>query len=390
MTDARIPLRLLIVEDCEDDFDLLLLALRGAGFEPNAVRVETITEVETALARGGWQVVFSDFDLPGFDGLRVLELVRTQDADIPFLIVSGVIDEEQAVSAMKGGAQDYLFKGNLTRLGPAVRRELAEAEDRLKRREAQAALDRDRDILRQDRIRFVDVMSHEFRTPLNIINVAAGMLDRYGERMDAAARRERTAEIQGAVTRMSRIIDKVLLTSQLELHRWELRSEAFDLSSWCGSFLENNVANRQDRGRIRVRRVKLPPKVAMDPRVIEIALQNLISNALKYSPPDSPVDLEIKGEHPSRIEFVVRDRGIGIPEAEMSRVSTSFFRASNVGDVPGTGLGLAIVKGCADLLGGTLDIESRPGSGTCVRMCLPDWLQAETRVETTEVELVER
>jgi signal transduction histidine kinase len=373
--------RVLIVEDCEDDYELLRLTLSQAGLDPIALRVETLAEIQESLARKDWQIVFSDFDLPGFDGLRVLELVRAADPELPFFIVSGVIDEEQAVAAMKAGAQDYFFKGKLGRLGPAVNRELEEAEQRRKRREQQAELDRDRDILRHDRLRFVDVMSHELRTPLNIINVAAGMLARYGERMDLAARQERSSEIQEAVARMLRIIDKVLLTSRLELHRWDLRSETFDLAPWCEDFLAHGMSEASQTQRIRLKLRDPSLTVAMDQRVVEIALQNILSNALKYSPPQSPVDLEVSRDISGRIEFTVRDRGIGIPQSDVCHVFESFYRASNVGTVQGTGLGLAIVKGCTDLQGGTLQIESQPGGGTCIRMFLPDGLQVRGATE---------
>ena len=184
MAESLQPLRILVIEDCEDDHDLLLLNLREAGFEPSSLRVDTLPEIEQALRRQEWQIVFSDFDLPGFNGLLALHLVRSRNAEVPFFIVSGVIDEEQAVAALKAGAQDYFSKRKLARLGPAVRRELHEAEQRRRQRDAQVELDRDRNLLRHDRIRFVDVMSHEFRTPLNIIHVAASMLARYGERME--------------------------------------------------------------------------------------------------------------------------------------------------------------------------------------------------------------
>ena len=290
------PLRTLVIEDCQDDHDLLLLKLRQAGFEPSALRVESIAEIEAALALNEWQMVFSDFDLPGFDGLRALKLVRAVDTEIPFFIVSGVMDEEQAVAAMRAGAQDYFFKGKLARLGPAVGRELHEAEQRRQRREAKVDLDRDRNVLRSDRIRFVDVMSHEMRTPLNIINVAAGMLERYGERMGLNGRQERLTEIQDAVARMTRVIDKVLLMSRLELRRWDLKSETFDPAVWCEEFLMQDFGDPGQRDRIKVHAVDLPAKVAMDQRVIEIALQNLLSNALKYSLPDSLVELELRAD----------------------------------------------------------------------------------------------
>jgi signal transduction histidine kinase len=375
------PLRTLVIEDCKDDHDLLLLKLRHAGFEPDARCVDTIADIEEALKLDCWQMVFSDFDLPGFNGLRALALVRAVHAEIPFFIVSGVIDEEQAVAAMRAGAQDYFFKGKLGRLGPAVSRELHEAEQRRQRRVAQGELDRDRNVLKSDRIRFVDVMSHEMRTPLNIINVAAGMLDRYGERMEASGRKERIAEIQGAVARMIRVIDKVLLTSRLELQRWDLKSETFEPAGWCEEFLSREFGSPDQRHRIQTRVVDLPAMVAMDQRVIEIALQNLLSNALKYSAPDTLVELELRGDALGRIHFSVRDCGIGIPEEDMPHIFTSFYRAGNVADVPGTGLGLAIVKACADVHGGTVEMESNPGVGTCMRMCFPDWLRVPNALE---------
>lgn len=377
MHQANKPLQALVIEDCEDDYDLLLLKLRQAGFEPMAIRVETLVEVEDALARQDWQIVISDFDLPGFDGLRALDLVRAHNADVPFFLVSGVIDEEQAVAAMRAGVQDYFFKGKLARLGPAVSRELHEADQRAQRRQAQAELDRDRDLLRHDRIRFVDVMSHELRTPLNIINVAAGMLARYSERMDASARRERISEIQDAVVRMTRVIDKVLLTSRLELRRWDLRSDTFDPAVWCQEFLDHELTDSDQRRRVRLQMSDLPARVAMDQRVVEIALQNLLTNAIKYSPPDSPIDLEVRTVSSGGIEFLVRDYGIGIPDADIPHVLESFYRGSNVGDAPGTGLGLALVKNCTDLHGGTIEIQSQRGQGTCVRMCLADWLRQD-------------
>ena len=150
MNHALIPLRVLVIEDCEDDYDLLLLKLAEARFQPRASRVETMAEVEEAFDREEWQIVISDFDLPGFDGLRALNLVRARNAEIPFFLVSGVVDEEQAVAAMRAGAQDYFFKGKLARLGPAVNRELQEAEERAERKKAKAELDRDRNLLRHD------------------------------------------------------------------------------------------------------------------------------------------------------------------------------------------------------------------------------------------------
>jgi len=382
-------LRLLLIEDSEYDRDLLLLNLQQAGFAADALCVDTLAELEAALRDFEWQIVFSDFDLPGFNGLRALEMVRQRNPDVPFFIISGVIDEEQAVAAMKAGAQDYFFKGKLARLGPAVQRELREAEQRRMRKAAQEAIDRDRKVLKHDRIRFADILSHELRTPLHIINMAATMLGRYEDRMDAAARRERISEIKDAIARMTRIIDKVLLASRLELKRWELRSEVLNLGEWCQDFLAHTAADASERDRIRLSLTQVPSEVALDPRILEIALQNVLSNALKYSGPDEPVRLEVSGHTPGCICFVVRDHGIGIPEADQGHLLDSFYRGSNVGNVQGTGLGLAIVKACMEVHGGAIRIDSVPGEGTTVTMSLPDWRQlghpTQISVPTAEV-----
>jgi DNA-binding NtrC family response regulator len=129
------PLRLLLVEDSEDDATLVLLELRRAGFVPLATRVETAEAMSAALRAEPWDLILADYNLPTFSGLAALDLYHESGLDIPFLIVSGTIGEELAVEAMRAGAHDYLLKGNLTRLGPAITRELREAQVRRERKQ---------------------------------------------------------------------------------------------------------------------------------------------------------------------------------------------------------------------------------------------------------------
>jgi PAS domain S-box-containing protein len=129
------PLRLLLVEDSEDDATLVLLELRRAGFVPVATRVETAEAMSAALRAESWDLILADYKLPSFSGLEALDLYHESGLDIPFLLVSGTIGEELAVEAMRAGAHDYLLKGNLTRLGPAITRELREAQVRRERQQ---------------------------------------------------------------------------------------------------------------------------------------------------------------------------------------------------------------------------------------------------------------
>ena len=117
---TRVPLRLLLVEDSEDDAELILMELERAGFLLQCKRLETEEEFITALDEAGWDIIISDFQMPQFDGLRAFSIYKDRGIDTPFIFVSGALGEDRAVEAMRAGARDYLLKGNLARLTAAV------------------------------------------------------------------------------------------------------------------------------------------------------------------------------------------------------------------------------------------------------------------------------
>src|SRR2546430_14065672 len=124
------PLRVLMVEDSEDDARLMLRELRGAGYDLTHERVDTAAALEAALDRHPWDLVIGDYSMPHFSGTAALAILRERGLDIPYICVSGTITEELAVAAMKAGANDYVTKGQLKRLLPAIERELREARGR--------------------------------------------------------------------------------------------------------------------------------------------------------------------------------------------------------------------------------------------------------------------
>jgi PAS domain S-box-containing protein len=144
-----IPLRVLIVEDSQDDAVLLLRALRRGGYDVFTERVETAPDMKAALDRAEWDAVLSDYTMPRFSALDALAVLKNRSLDIPFIIVSGTIGEETAVNAMKAGAQDFLIKGSLSRLVPALERELRDAHMRRERRQAEEALQQSEERFRQ-------------------------------------------------------------------------------------------------------------------------------------------------------------------------------------------------------------------------------------------------
>src|SRR5215207_7999894 len=136
-----VALRVLFVEDSENDALLLLRTLRKGGYDPVWERVDTAEEMEAALDGRGWDLVISDHSMPAFSSTAALGLLRSKGlVDLPFIIVSGKIGEDAAVAAMKAGAHDYLMKDDLARLNTAIERELRDAEVRRERRRAEVAL----------------------------------------------------------------------------------------------------------------------------------------------------------------------------------------------------------------------------------------------------------
>jgi two-component system response regulator len=133
-------LRLLVVEDSEDDTLLLVSELRRGGYNPEWQRVETAEAMNAALDQKMWDIIIADYSMPQFNGIEALNIMKEHELDLPFILVSGTIGEETAVEAMKAGAHDYVMKDRLKRLAPVVERELKEAKIRKQRKIAEEAL----------------------------------------------------------------------------------------------------------------------------------------------------------------------------------------------------------------------------------------------------------
>src|SRR5512134_3111012 len=134
-------LRILLIEDSEDDARLVLREVQRSGYEVDSERVETAEAMLATLERQAWDLIICDFSLPRFSAPKALELLKESGIDLPFIIVSGTIGEESAVTALKAGAHDFIIKGNFARLIPAIERELKEAEIRRAQRQHERELE---------------------------------------------------------------------------------------------------------------------------------------------------------------------------------------------------------------------------------------------------------
>src|SRR5215212_3847464 len=131
-------LRVLLVEDSDDDAQLLVFELRRHGYDVVSERVDTRSGMQQALARRLWDIIFCDYSMPQFNALEALATLKESRLDIPLVVVSGTIQEENAVMVLRAGAQDFLVKGRLTRLIPAVEREMQDVQTRRLHREVEA------------------------------------------------------------------------------------------------------------------------------------------------------------------------------------------------------------------------------------------------------------
>ena len=233
------------------------------------------------------------------------------------------------------------------------------------------ALEREKE-LSEIKGNFVSLVSHEFRTPLGVIMSSAEVLDRYFERLPEERRARCLRSILASSKNLARLMEEVLLLGRVEAGRLHFSPAPIDLEKFCRTLTEEIATSMAQRCPIRIEIAGSLEGATSDEGILRHVLSNLLSNACKYSEPGDPVDFHIRrSEGATDAVFIVRDRGIGIPEEDQKQLCTSFTRASNVGNRPGTGLGLVVVQRCVQLHGGSLEIRSKVGIGTTVTVTLP-------------------
>ncbi len=378
------PLRVLIVEDVEDDALLMVLQLRRAGYATTFERVETPQAYEAALDGQVWDFVLSDWSLPHFSGLEALRRLRGRGSDLPFIIVSGTIDEAAAVAAMKAGANDYMSKGDVGRLTPAVERELRDAADRRLRRSAESereqALFRERATRTElaaaqevDRLKteFVNAVSHELRTPLtSILGYAEFLEDGLGGDL-TPQQAEYVQQIEVGAQRLTRLVDDLLDFARLEAGTFKLRVAPDDLGEKVREVVDSLRPQAQE-AQLSLS-VDLPPEalvVPMDAHRIGQVLLNLVNNAIKFTPPGGEVQVRVVRED-GGLRGEVSDTGVGIAAADLPRLFLKFSQLDPGLHKGGTGLGLSIAKAIIEAHGGEIGVESEPGRGSTFWFTLP-------------------
>ncbi len=223
---------------------------------------------------------------------------------------------------------------------------------------------------------FISMVTHEIRTPLGLILSSSEILSRYLDRLPPEKRANHLRTIDSAVERLSSLMEDVLLFSKAEAGRMEFNPADLDLRAFCTQLLDELTSATNRRCPLELH-VTPCPVARADEKLLRHIFANLLTNAVKYSPPGTPVQFSVTSDRGEAV-FNVRDQGMGISEEDRKRLFTPFCRGRNVATIQGTGLGLVIVKHCVEQHGGTIAIASSEAGGTTVTVRLPLFSPAHT------------
>jgi two-component system cell cycle sensor histidine kinase/response regulator CckA len=372
---ATTALRALIVEDSEDDCALMIRTLTQGGYDVRHQRVDSAETLLASLGEANWDIVLSDYSIPGFSGTAALALIREKGLDVPFVFVSGTIGEEIAVNAMRFGAQDYIMKSNLRRLLPAIERELRESQIR---RDHKNIEQRMRQLEKFEAIgRLAGGIAHDFN---NVIGAIMGWAE-LGEGEVAADSRAAKYfhQIRSHSERAAGLTRQLLAYARrqiLEPRNIDLNQVVDDtavlLEKLLGEHIE--VTSHLDPGLKAVR---------ADRSQLEQVFINLCVNARDAMPKGgrlqvitSNVELDeeycrrhVYGRPGNYVRLTVSDTGTGMDQATIDQIFEPFFTTKEIGK--GTGLGLATALGVVNQHGGSIEVLSELGKGTSFHVYLP-------------------
>lgn len=252
--------------------------------------------------------------------------------------------------------------------------ELVKHRDQLESLVAERTRDLEESLARETGLRelykgFVSMVSHQFRTPLSIIDASAQRITRRGKQMTEKEIHERAGKIRGAVLRLTRLVSSTLNAAKVDAGQIDVDIRRCDL----GQLIAEACERQKDASPNRIFRIdleQLPVWIPCDPLLIDQVIANLLSNAVKYSSPPHPIDIAAQVDQ-QRVHIRISDRGVGIPDEERGRLFERFFRARTAVGIEGTGIGLHFARTIARMHGGDVDALAREGGGSTFVLSIP-------------------
>lgn len=332
--------------------------------------------LEILRAQPDIAVVIADMRMPRMNGIQLLTEVERQWPDVVRLMLTGNVDQETAVQAVNcSHVYRFINKPAPAEVmveaieGALTRYRLTQAQQELVRQAevTRRALERERAAAKQQR-EFVGMVSHEFRTPLAIIDGAVEILGGPYE-INEQQKTKRFKMIRDAVRRMTELMESVLDVSRLEGGTVRFNPEPVDVCALVAE-VANRIGAAQNTHRVAVKYAVPQIGLQADPRLLDHILSNLLTNAIKYSPGRDRV-MAVVGRTEAEVTVAVADEGVGIPESELPNLFDKFFRASTSSGIAGTGIGLYIVDQFVRLHGGRVEVRSAVGAGSVFTVILP-------------------
>lgn len=361
-----------MLEDLEEDIGLIEHSLRKEGLDFVSRYADTRDEFVKALEEFHPDVILSDHALPQFNSVEALKISRKHNHNIPFILVTGTVSEEFAVSCLKMGADDYVLKSNLARLPSAITNALRQRNIEVKRKKAEKALRRQNEELvkiNNELDSFVYSVSHNLRAPLmsvlGLVRLAhtddmknGNLLQRYFGMMEHS------------IHKLDETLKEILDYSRNA--RLDINVDKVEIRKLIEDGFERLMYHEGSDHLQKIVRIKEKVPLYSDSHRLSVVLNNLISNAIKYrdSHKESQfIKIEVHVED-STVTLYFSDNGIGISEELQVRIFDMFFRATERSE--GAGLGLYIVKETIDKLGGKIQVQSQLDEGTTFIITLPN------------------
>jgi signal transduction histidine kinase len=368
-------LRILILEDLPEDIGLIERVLRREGIRFTSHYVDTRETYIKALYEFAPDVILSDHVLPQFNSVEALSICRKNLFNVPFILVTGTVSEEFAVSCLKQGADDYVLKSNLVRLPSAIINALKQRNVEQKRRTAELTLRTQNEELvkiNQELDSFVYSVSHNLRAPLmsvlGLLRLAYGEVEKADQ--EAKILLSYFSMMDHSINKLDETLKEILDYSRNA--RSAIKTDKVDLEQLLQEGFERL---RYHEGSEQIKKIiEVDGNVPFytDAYRLTVVLHNLISNAVKYRDAhktDQFIQVTAR-VNPVMAKIRFADNGIGIPPEFQNKIYDMFFRATEKSE--GAGLGLYIVKETVDKLGGQIEVESAVGKGTTFTLEIPN------------------